>query len=279
LALCGFPAPDKGSHLVYRRNQPSRRCDTQEEKGGLLRPEYPKKLSRLPTIEDVLMGSNGGGVSPEPQEMEKAIGRIPGIQAVRVVTSGDRVSEVHVLAGRARGPKQLVRDVQSVVLTNFGVDIDYRTVSVVQLEEETGDGEGVPTGEKKSAPSLARRARPALARIAAETTGFDSDIRVSLLLDSGEHEGVARGPATAGLRLVAQAVIDAVKSRLAASTVEVEFADVVMAGQRQVAIAVLRLLTGRGDHVVVGSAVLRRDPNDAMAKAALDAVNRLFSAE
>ncbi|MCA1833825.1 MAG: hypothetical protein ABR548_11330 [Actinomycetota bacterium] len=233
----------------------------------------------MPTIEDVLMGSNGGAGTPEPQEMEKAIARIPGIQAVRVVTSGERVSEVHVLAGRARGPKQLVRDVQSVVLTNFGVEIDYRTVSVVQLEEEPPNGDAVPTGEKKASVETPRRPRAALSRIASETTGFDSDIRISLRVDEAETEGVARGPATSGLRLVAQAVIDALKDRLDASSVEVEFADVVMAGQRQVAIAVLRLLTGRGDHVVVGSAVLRRDPSDAMAKAALDAVNRLVFAD
>lgn len=224
------------------------------------------------------MGSNGGS-SPERGEMEKAIGRIPGIQAVRVVTAGDRVSEVHVLAGRSRGPKQLVRDVQSVVLTNFGVEIDYRTVSVVQLEDEGGgDSEAVPAREDAPAPA-GRRNRAALSRIAAETTGFDSDIRVSLRGAEGEHEGVARGPATSGLRLVAQAVVDAVKDRLDASSVEIEFADIVMTGQRQVALAVLRLLTGRGDHVVVGSAVLRRDPNDAMAKAALDAVNRLVSVD
>src|SRR5437762_7656775 len=83
---------------------------------------------------------NGGrpdnGHPPEPVELEAAILRIQGIQAARVVAGpGGRVSEVHVLAGRERGAKQLVRDVQSVILTNFGVDIDYRTVSVVQLDE------------------------------------------------------------------------------------------------------------------------------------------------
>src|SRR6266540_4493410 len=78
----------------------------------------------------------GGASAPAPAALEAAILRIQGIQAARVVAGpGGRVSEVHVLAGRERGAKQLVRDVQSVILTNFGVDIDYRTVSVVQLDE------------------------------------------------------------------------------------------------------------------------------------------------
>jgi hypothetical protein len=238
------------------------------------------------------MGANGGSTTPYPEDIERAIARIAGVQASRVVTEGERVSEVHVLANRARAAKQLVRDIQSVVLTNFGLDIDYRTVSVVQLEEErpspaAPSGPGTPgspgpdLGPAAAGAGLARTAsaRPALTRIASETTGFDSDIRVALRVGGSEHEGVAHGPATSGLRLVAQAVIDAVKDRLEASSVDVEFADVVMAGQRQAAIVVLRLLTGRGDHVVVGSALLRRDPNDAIAKAALDAVNRLVGSE
>jgi hypothetical protein len=216
--------------------------------------------------------------------MERAVGRIQGIQAVRVVAEDDRIAEVHVLANRARAPKQLVRDVQSVVLTNFGLDIDYRIVSIVLLEEEQtvapereaaapaeSDGLGVDTA--------VRGIRPALARIASETSGFEADVRVLVRLDGAEQEGAARGSATAGLKLVAMAVIDAVRPQLGATAVDVEFADVVPAGSRQVAVAVLRLLTGRGDNVVVGSALVRRDPNDAMAKATLDAVNRFYGAD
>jgi hypothetical protein len=75
------------------------------------------------------------------------------------------------------------------------------------------------------------------------------------------------------------AVIDAVRPQLGAAAVDVEFAEVLPAGSRQVAVAVLRLLSGRGENVVVGSALVRRDPNDAMAKASLDAVNRFYGAD
>lgn len=136
-----------------------------------------------------------------------------------------------------------------------------------------------PEREAPAPAAPARTARPALARVASETTGFDAGVRVLVRLDGAEREGVARGSATAGLKLVAEAVLDAVKPQLGANAVEVEFADVVTAGSRQVALAMFRLLTGRGDHVVVGSAIVRRDPNDAVAKAALDAVNRLYAVD
>src|SRR5438552_7072502 len=69
-------------------------------------------------------------------ELESALSRIPSVTAARVVTAPTgRVAEVHLLAKRDRAPKQLVRDVQSVALANFGLDVDYRTVSVVQLDD------------------------------------------------------------------------------------------------------------------------------------------------
>jgi hypothetical protein len=226
------------------------------------------------------MGSNGGVGVPQTADMERAVARVPGIQAVRIVTSGDRVSEVHVLAGRGRPPKQLVRDIQSVVLTNFGYEIDYRTVSVVQLEDEEERTVVGPEGEAATAVGEPpASARPALARVVSESTGFDTDVRVLVKLHGAEREGVAHGSATAGLKLVAEAVVDAVRPHIGANAVDVEYADVVPAGHRQLAVTVFRLLTGRGDHVVVGAAVVRRDPNDAMAKAALDAVNRLYTVD
>jgi hypothetical protein len=250
------------------------------EEGARLRSEpYPRRVSRLPSV-DVLMGSNGGVGVPQTADMERAVARVPGIQAVRIVTSGDRVSEVHVLAGRGRPPKQLVRDIQSVVLTNFGYEIDYRTVSVVQLEDEEERTVVGPEGEAATAVGEPpASARPALARVVSESTGFDTDVRVLVKLHGAEREGVAHGSATAGLKLVAEAVVDAVRPHIGANAVDVEYADVVPAGHRQLAVTVFRLLTGRGDHVVVGAAVVRRDPNDAMAKAALDAVNRLYTVD
>jgi predicted amino acid dehydrogenase len=156
-------------------------------------------------------------------------------------------------------------------------------VSVVQLEDDApADPERISVDvapeREAAATSVANGVRAALAKIASETTGFDTDVRVVVRLGGAERQGVARGSATSGLKLVAHAVIDALKDSIQASGVEVEFADVSLAGARQVAVVVLRLLTGRGDHVVVGSAIVRRDPNDAMAKAALDAVNRLVAA-
>ena len=53
-------------------------------------------------------------------ELEETLARLPSINAVRVATDGDVVTEVHVLAGPEKAAKQVVRDVQTLALARFG---------------------------------------------------------------------------------------------------------------------------------------------------------------
>jgi hypothetical protein len=199
-------------------------------------------------------------------EIESALSRIPSVTAARVVTGpSGRIAEVHVLAKRDRAPKQLVRDVQSVILASFGLDVDYRTVSVVQLDDPLTESD-----------SIAPHPRVALLRLSSEVKGHSSEIRVHVSSAGEEHVGSVTGPASSGMRLVARAVVQAVLELVGDSALDVDYADVIPAGEYTVAVAVLRLATSKGDQVVSGSAVVRKDSNDAMARASLSALNRLL---
>lgn len=212
---------------------------------------------------------SGNAARPAAAQIETGLSDIAGVRAVRVVADDEgRITEVHVLSAPGRPPKQLVRDVQSAVLTRFGITIDYRVVSVVQLEREP---------EAEAAPPAAGGSRPVLRRLSAETASFSTEVSVGLALEGTEIDRTMRGPATAGLRLVAEATVDAMADLIRAEGVEVESAIVVTASTRQVALVVLRVLTGRGDHIVSGSAVVRRDPGDGVARATLAALNRFVS--
>ena len=201
-------------------------------------------------------------------EVESALSRIPSVTAARIVTNPNgRIAEVHVLARRDRAPKQLVRDVQSVVLASFGMELDYRTVSVVQLDDPLIEGD-----------QSSRQPRVALVRLNSEVRGHSTEIRVHVSAGDQEHIGNVSGPASSGMRLVARAVVQAVSALVGDSALDVDFADILAAGEYSVAVAVLRLATNKGDQVVSGSAVVRKDSNDAMARASLSALNRLLGA-
>ncbi|MDQ1396849.1 MAG: hypothetical protein QOG64_2108 [Acidimicrobiaceae bacterium] len=79
-------------------------------------------------------------------EVERELCRIPEVNAARIVTNGDgRPTEVHVLASPEKHAKQVVRDIQSVAMATYGLELDRRVISVVQLEGN-GNGNGHGNG-------------------------------------------------------------------------------------------------------------------------------------
>lgn len=63
-------------------------------------------------------------------QAESAIKALRDVEGASIQLEGDEVREIHVLSRSKRPPKQIVRDVQTVLLARFGRSIDYRVVSV-----------------------------------------------------------------------------------------------------------------------------------------------------
>lgn len=211
-------------------------------------------------------------------DLEDALRQLSGVRAVSVVTGPDaEPREVHVLASPGKPPKQVVRDVQSLALAQFDIDLDHRIVSVVQIGE--GAEAESSTAHAPAPPEEDRPARPVVSAIGTRTG--DGQCEVEVTLTAGEHAftGTALGPlATAHRpRVVAAATLSALKELLGMRC-ELESAQVVTAGTREVAITVVALGVPRGgDHVLTGSAPVRGDHADAVARSVLDALNRTLT--
>lgn len=209
-------------------------------------------------------------------ELEEALRQIPGVRAASVVTAPDASpTEVHVLASPGKAAKQVVRDVQSLAMARYDLEIDHRIVSVVQI----GEGEpGAPAAEPDAegdAPAASPH-RPRIAAIAVRTADGQTDASVTLAAGADLFEGNAVGPAGTSHRprLVAAATLDAVGDLLGQAC-EVESALIVHTEARDVALCVLTLSVPRlGEQVLTGSAAVRGDDADAVARSVLDALNR-----
>lgn len=214
-------------------------------------------------------------------ELEDSLRQIPGVKAASVVTGPDAVpTEVHVLAAPGKAAKQVVRDVQSLALARFDIDIDHRIVSVVQIGEEeiaaaeAGTDEPVGAHEHQDAST-----RPAIAAIMVRSGGGLTEASVTLSASDQLFEGKAQGPAghSHRARIVAVATLDAVEDLLG-QTCEVESATVVSTGSREVALSVLTLMVPRtGEQILTGCASVRGDEADAVARSVLAALNRQLS--
>ncbi len=195
------------------------------------------------------------------RELQETLERLPAVQAVRVVESNGHVSEVHVVAAPGKSPKQIVRDVQSLALAAFGVPVDRRVVSVVQIE---GD-------------RLAPAERPSVEDISESPSGSRTQMQVKL---SWRHEifvGTSVGPAAQETRprLVGEATLKALETAVGG---DVAFAlaniDQVSLGPRTIMIAVVVIVAGGEERSLVGSALTAADPAHAAVRAVLDALNR-----
>lgn len=206
-------------------------------------------------------------------DLEEDLRRVPGVTAVSVVTGPDATPvEIHVLAETGRSAKQIVRDVQSLALARHDLAIDHRIVSVVQLDA----GEAVAAVVGEATDSAAPAPRPAIASIMVRSAGHEAEAVVVLAAAGATFEGAATGPSGPShrARLVARATLAALADLLG-QTVEVESADLLEAGPRAIAVTVLTVVAPRqGEQVVSGSAVVRGDEADAVARSVLDALNR-----
>ena len=195
------------------------------------------------------------------EALESTISRLSGIENARIVGDGRNIREVHVLALPGKPPKQVVRDVQSVAMAAFDIDIDRRVISVVQI-----DADDLATGD-----------RPIVEDVAEEIDGSRMRITVTLIWHDEKLVGTATGPAasTTRLRLVAEATLVALEQGLderAAFAVSAEAIHRV--GAVDVAIAQVVLVVGGKERMMVGSALVGPDRSQAMVRAVLDAVNR-----
>jgi hypothetical protein len=278
-------------------------------------------------------------------DLEAALRNIQGIRAASVVTNGkSEPTEIHILAMSGKAPKQIVRDVQSLAMAQFDLDIDHRIVSVVQLEDSdiaptppqqpSGQNDSIgnetetkpdltadvvdfdlrePVGlsvvpdarnsgnSSYNADATARvmavpervevadeatqteRAdntqRPTISAIAVRTSGDEAEVSVVLTANGHTFEGQLTGPANISHRprLVAQATLAAV-SELLGQQATIESVTIIPSGSKFIVLTVVSIMTPRvGEQDLTGSALIRGDETDAVARSVLDALNRRIS--
>src|SRR5689334_7810368 len=73
-------------------------------------------------------------VIPNGEQVESVIANLRGIEAVKVVTSPAGIEEVHVIVNGERAPKQVVRDIESVLMARLNLSVDHKKISVAQVD-------------------------------------------------------------------------------------------------------------------------------------------------
>lgn len=196
-------------------------------------------------------------------DIESIVCRLRDVIAVSVVADdrGD-VSELHVLTGSSRPPKQVVRDVESAVMARLGIALDHKKISVAQVDD------GAPQYD---------HSRFKFSDVSISLNGSRAEATVRMTKDGAVYSGSASGTGspTSQMKLIANATLRAIEdSGLGGASVVLEDAAETSVGGRRVAVVLVNMITERGEDLLSGSAVIKQDVWKGVVNATLDAVNR-----
>ena len=202
-------------------------------------------------------------------EWQALIASLSGVYAAHVVFS-DRQEplEIHVLADSGRNTKAIVRDVQSALSARFGVEIDYRIISVAQISPRLFAG---------------MSCRLAYDGIDVHATSVAVEVTVALSKDGVKHAGTASGSMLqfSRLRCIAQATLEAVKSCTGGTSFfEFANAEIVRLGGRPIVVTQIYCIPDATP--LIGCVCAEPNADAAVAQSVLDAINRkleLFTRE
>ncbi|HEY3375728.1 MAG TPA: hypothetical protein VGK02_11815 [Candidatus Aquicultor sp.] len=199
-------------------------------------------------------------------EIENLLCQIEDVQAARIVVGTDQtIQEVHILANSIKGPKQLSRDIESVLMAKYGISLNHRKISIAQINNQ--------------AISF-NKARPKLIAVKHEILNMRARVSVTLEFNGKEYEGAEEGvPSKMGrLRLVAGATLHAIE-KIVPDTYGFALEDItaIKTGKDMAVIVLIAILSLEGDETFVGCALVRDDERESIVRAVLDAVNRRLS--
>jgi hypothetical protein len=209
-------------------------------------------------------------------EIETDICSLSGVVSAHVVLNPDglEIDEVHVVATLDKSPKQIVRDIESLILSSHNIRIDHKKISIAQLKDLGPKATQVKPAEEK-AKTAVERIRFVSAR--SNTYGLRWEVIVEL-----ERAGIPASATMNGAasrrnktRLVAQATAEALNNFLGdKQAVAVEEVLTLDAGGYKAVVVMMSMLTDRAEKILAGSSLLEDDMPKSVVQATLDAINR-----
>lgn len=193
--------------------------------------------------------------------VQETINRIEGVLNCKVVFENDEISEIHVLANSSRSPKQIARDIESTLFAKYDYKIDKNKISIAVIQSD----------------DMVSPKRVKLHSVLVKTLLNKIEYSVILTYDGVEYSVEGSGINTQANRkkLIAKATLEAVE-KIIGQEYLFDVQDVLVNTTNTVTVVTVivnALVTGN-EEALVGSAIVRKDLNEAIARATLDAINR-----
>lgn len=193
---------------------------------------------------------------------EDFINRLDGVISSKIVEDEmGVVKEVHVLISENRHPKQISKDVQTVLATNLEKPIDYRCISIAQTAIHNIKGVS----------------RINFQSVNTRNSSDGISVEVELVRNKELFIGSSKGVNSRSNndRVTVEATLKCL-SKMMSNDELLLIADIdeVQLAKSSVAVVAINKVYKMSEDILVGSAIIRDDRKESLVRATLDAVNR-----
>jgi len=194
--------------------------------------------------------------------VQDIINKIEGVIRSKVVKENGEISEIHVLANNCKSPKQILRDIESALYAMYDLKIDRNKISIASIQSE----DVITTKRVKFNSVQLKNQLNTL------------ECCVTLIYDDNEYkvEDVAINTSINKKKLVSKTTLKAVESILGQEYI-FDVQDVLINTSNDISVVtvIVNALLSGTEEVLVGSALVKNDLNETIARATLDAINRV----
>jgi len=218
------------------------------------------------------------------RRIEKLLLGLEGVGSLKIVPDGHGgIEEIHVLSSSSLGPKQIVRNIESALLAEFGLQIDHRKISIARVRSPeiaaaTPAGGTEPQAATSPAPAVSTDRRLILGNVHIErAAGQTVTCRVDLAHDDSVFTGEAKGPdfEKARMEVAATAALEAAQQASGESVLlSLQGIDSVGAFGQSFVLASVNGTVRRQSESLAGVVRVRESVEEAAVLACLQAINR-----
>ena len=206
----------------------------------------------------------------QPEEIERALRQLRGVEAARVCWDQGGIAEVHIAAAPGTRPKHIARDVRSYLAAALGIDVDHKKISIAL--RKTGE-----ESREEAARAPGRDARARLESLTLRMEGSRAEVQVRLSVNGRQLQGGATGMPTArGMeRMVIAATLEALQ-QLVRDEVRLVPGELrrLRVGGHEARLVQVTVWRPHEEQALLGACWVRQDPYRAVVLATLDALNR-----
>jgi hypothetical protein len=195
------------------------------------------------------------------EEIEKSINKLNGVLFSKIVLAKNQeIKEIHIITKDFCNPKKISRDIESLLIAQYNIAIDYRKISIAQVREEKDYSNRM----KFSDISVSSTEEQLLVKVKLENKDRVYEGKIDCTNWNRNKEYI-----------IARATLDAITSFMNGKIFfQVDEIKTLQMEGKEVILISINLISSDGKENLVGAALVGDDQNKTIVNAILKAVNR-----